>query len=422
MNESPARRGTKVLASMVQRHLDQASFLWSSRAALLRRADITLNDIGDRDERIEAHLDGIRIGQARGWQACLAALGNAGAGEVFVAALMALEFDTQARLAPLLELVDAEPGLWRGWVGALGWASARDLRGTANRLLSSSVALRRRSGVLACMLHRADPGALLAALLCDDDPTVRAVALHAAGVLGRRDLLPAVLAVCHEAHADDVCRFWAAWSGALLGDRGETLEVLAQSVLEADALAPGLRQRAFRLLLLCAVREQGRRTFSELVRRGHLRLAVEGAGWLGDPLCIPWLVDRSEDPRLARLAGQSWTFITGVELVHEGLAMRAPEGMKDDEHETEDRGLPWPDPAMLRAWWSLRARCFGQETSFFLGQARSMSTCVNALRNGTQRQRAVAAELACVLQPGTLQFATQAAAWRQFRRLDAAAI
>ncbi len=46
--------------------------------------------------------------------------------------------------------------------------------------------------------------------------------------------------------------------------------------------------------------------------------------------------------------------------------------------------------------------------------------CKQVLREGTQRQRAVAALLRCLLQPGTLLFPTAAPAWRQQRLLAAA--
>jgi hypothetical protein len=54
----------------------------------------------------------------------------------------------------------------------------------------------------------------------------------------------------------------------------------------------------------------------------------------------------------------------------------------------------------------------------FMGAVPSAAHCTQVLRDGCQRQRAVAARHLCLLNPGTPLFAIAAPAWRQQRQLD----
>lgn len=51
----------------------------------------------------------------------------------------------------------------------------------------------------------------------------------------------------------------------------------------------------------------------------HKRLAVTGYGVTGDPASTPWLIQMMEVPELARVVGESFTMITGVDIAYEDL-------------------------------------------------------------------------------------------------------
>jgi hypothetical protein len=53
----------------------------------------------------------------------------------------------------------------------------------------------------------------------------------------------------------------------------------------------------------------------------------------------------------------------------------------------------------------------------FMGAPPSPEHCTQVLREGCQRQRAVAARHVCLAKPGTPLFAIAAPAWRQQRQL-----
>ena len=151
---------------------------------------------------------------------------------------------------------------------------------------------------------------------------------------------------------------------------------------------------------------------------------------LGDVHFVPWLVELMDDDRLARLAGESFSLITGADLAALDLERKPPQnfesGPNDDPEDDnvaldEDEGLPWPDRDLVHRWWSAHDGALPHDTRCFVGAPPSAEHCMRVLREGFQRQRIVAAQLLCLLAPGTSLFAVCAPAWRQQRQLAAAA-
>lgn len=146
----------------------------------------------------------------------------------------------------------------------------------------------------------------------------------------------------------------------------------------------------------------------------------------GDPALVPWLIRQMTQPQFARIAGESFSVLTGADLEANRLRCAAPENqggptgdLEDDAAIDEDEGLPWPDAEKIAAWWRAEGHRFPGGRRFFIGQAPSVEGCRRVLRHGVQRQRIAAAQYLCLLQPGTKLFPTSAPAWRQQRWLDA---
>jgi uncharacterized protein (TIGR02270 family) len=351
---------------------------------------------------------------------CEAALESPGVGEVFAATVRAIEEKDQPRLDKLFALVNAVPEAQPGLISAFGWVSAPYLQGTGASLLASMELFRRQVGIAACVMHRVDPGAVLTQSLAHTEPQLRARALRAAGELGRRDLL----AACGDALQDEdgACRFWGAWSAVLLGNRDKALEAMRAFLLLPNTY------RQFALLMLKPVAPPQANELLKVLARdpANMRLLVQGAGIAGDPYYIPWLIKQMEDLKLARLAGESFSFITGLDLAYLDLERNAPEGVEfgpndnpEDENVTmdEDDNLPWPDPIKIQAWWENNKSRFTNGVRYFMGAPVTREQCLHVLKEGYQRQRIAAALYLCLLEPGTKLFPTSAPAWRQQRWL-----
>jgi uncharacterized protein (TIGR02270 family) len=222
---------------------------------------------------------------------------------------------------------------------------------------------------------------------------------------------------------DPVCQFWAVWSAVLLGDRGRGLKTLTEI-----ALAPGDNRRRAFVLAFQAMRS----TTAHEILRGlsadpmQRRWTIEGAGLVGDPRYVPWLLGLMADDSVARAAGEAFSLITGADLARLNLELEQPKhfegGPNDDPDDPvleidADEGLPWPDQAKVHAWWKANESRFQSGMRYFMGAPLARDRCLDVLKTGGQRQRLLVAQHLCLLEPGIGVFNTSAPGWRQRRRL-----
>jgi uncharacterized protein (TIGR02270 family) len=402
-------------------HTEESATLRNTRMVLMRAPHVRLHQLRRLDDRLGAHLDGLSLAGEFGWKCCEGALEDPGVGEVFAATVRAIEDKNAAGLQKVLSLAGAVPKSLRGLASAFGWVSPQFLQGTIKTLLTSGDAIQRRVGIAACAMHRTDPGPALDTAIKDPDPALRARALKAAGELGRADLLDA----CRQYLKDDdaACRFYAAWSATLLGDRAKAVEVLL-----TFARTPGeFRDKALQLALKTVDIPTAHAFLKEIAADpASARTLIQGTGVVGDPYYVPWLIKQMADQKLTRLAGESFSFITGLDLAYLDLERKPPEnfesGPNDDPKDEnvamdEDDGLPWPDPQKIAAWWEANKARFPNGTRYFMGDVVSPAHCVKILKDGFQRQRIAAALYLSLINPGTALFEWRAPAWRQQRLL-----
>ena len=427
MTETAQQLARPAVATVISQHMEDCAALRHTRSVLVRAPHARLHHVRRLDDRIAAHLDGLAVAGSDGWNLARSALASAGPGQAFVATWLAIADGNTSAIDHLLALAESHRPAGAGLVSAFGFVSARSLRGIVLALLSSATPWRRRVGLASCAMHRIDPGEALDHALTADDAALRTRALWAASALGRRDGLPR----CLDALVDDdpvVC-FHAARSALLLGDRSES--VLGS--LEAVALANGPDQRqALALLLKVTTAARSHASLKVLAADAtQRRTLIRGVGIAGDPFYVPWLIEQMSDLALARLAGESLSLITGLDLAHLDLETKPPVGMdfgpSDDPSDAdvamdEDDSLPWPDPIKITGWWNAHAARFASGRRYFMGAEPGWDHGLQVLRDGFQRQRIAAAEYLCLLRPGTALFQTAAPAWRQKRWLDEATL
>lgn len=410
-----------VIPHIIDQHVEEAAFLWLLRHNAVYEPHYDLRDLAKLDERVAAHLDGITVAGEHGASVCKAALGSSGAGETFVAAVRAIEEKDQRQLDNLFALADTAPEALPGLFSAFGWVSAPYLQGTVATLLSSKESFRRQVGISACVMHSVDPGAVLTQSLANSPPQLRARAFRAVGELGRIDLL----AMCGPALQDEdfACRFWAAWSAVLLGDRKDAVKVLERFVLSSNMF----RQQALNLLLKVLDLQSAQQLLKTIAQKpSDQRLLIQGAGIAGDAQYLPWLIRQMEDAQFARVAGESFSMITGLDLAYLDLEQDQSENFEagptekpEDENVDmdPDESLPWPDPIKLRQWLQDNQVHYQQGVRYFMGVAVSVAHCRKVLLEGYQHQRTAAAQYQCIYHPGMQLFPTCAPAWRQQRLL-----
>jgi uncharacterized protein (TIGR02270 family) len=400
-------------------HLEGASFLWRQRDRAASAPHYDLVDLARLDDRLDAHLDGLRISRVF-WSVYEEAFSLRESGQVFIAGILTFEKRDETPIQDVLDKGDTSPEHCRGLISALGWLPHALAAGHIPKLLESDSRELRRVGLAGSAVHRLDPGRPLVDALNDSDTVLRARALKACGELGRRDLLPILLE--HLRAEDQKSRFYAAWSAALLGSNA------GAPVLRDVAQAGGpYSERACSLALQRMSVADGHSWNRELASQPERqRLSVIGAGALGDPAAVPWLNENMMVPELARVAGESFTMITGVDIAYENLEGEWPEGFEagptenpedEDVALDPDEDLPWPNPELIEAWWNNNKGAFRSGTRYLLGKPISGEQCQHVLRYGYQRQRAAAAIELAMLQPGQPLFEVRAPGFRQKRLL-----
>lgn len=405
--------------SIVEEHAVEAGFLWELRDVAAVAPHHDLGSLCELDERLEAHLDGLRVAGSSGVAvAAEASLDEPGA--VFVAAVLATERSDFKDVARVLDATAAERPLGRALVSALGWvpwtASGKVVQG----LLGARDPLLKRYGLAACAAHRVDPGAALGYAVLDRDAALRARALETAGLLGRADLAAEIRDASTDADAE--CRWAAAVAGALLGDAAavEALWRWAEQVAPDDD-----PRRSERACAFAAVRTDPARAAHQLEAMAgwptRERAALAGAAALGDPACMGWILERLASPAAARLAADAFAAITGTP-VEGSLVGRAPRGAPagpdddpahDDVAPDPDGPLPWPAADALHASWRAVAGSLRRGTRYLGGRPVEAELLARVLKSGGQRRRALAAFELAARQPGRPVFEVRAPGARQ---------
>ena len=406
---SPQEISAMVNEVVVEQHAENASFLWTQRDQAVHAPNYSLSDLADLDERVEANLDGLRVAGDVGWQLCEKELENQEPGEVFAATVLAFGAKNEERIQKVLDVAVTDPSLERAAISALGWLSFAHIRDEVQRLINAEIPECRRMGVGAFAVHRQDPGEQLKIFLIDSNPRVRSRALRLVGEIARKDLLTLLKKAF--ADQDEACQFWAYWSAARLGERTPTiLQTLQNYVENFSAYARPALEMALRVMAFEEAK-QWRNTLRD--HPATLRAAIHGAGILGDPGLVSELLIHMETTETSRIAGESFSMITGVDLAYLDLDQDEPEDRKkeeadakaeqesqdvDEEHEKEgavqkddDEDLPWPNPTRVTEWWGNHQQEFERGTRYLCGKKITFSTLQEVLSKGNQRQRAAAA-------------------------------
>lgn len=412
-----------VTADQIETYRDEAAFLWTQRRDALDAPHYSPQQFADLDEQLAAQIDGLVEAGDEAWPPCQAALVNDCAEDFFVAGVLALNGRPDDWL-PLVRRAKEAPEAAPGLASALGWVGANEAL-KAEALMPADDSLSRRLTLEAYGAHRLDAGERWSVSMRSTNAGERARALRLAGELGRVEGLEPVLGLIGDEKSEP--RYWALWSGVLLGDRGKAL-----AALTGAALRPGTRQMdAFRLAVLALPVQEGHRLLVEAeTMAGAARLRIIGAGLSGQLRYLPWLIDQMTKPASARIALEAFCLIAGADVNTDGLEAPPPEDFEegpnedpedDDVEVPVDVALPWPNVEQVRAWWlahQSRLPTLSPDGRLFLGQPLSEVHCLRVLHGGRQRARVLAALHLCLLRPGTPLFPVDAPAWRQRRLLQ----
>jgi uncharacterized protein (TIGR02270 family) len=411
---------TAIIEDIVEQHFEEASFLWSQRDAATTATNYTLSDLAFLDERVEAHVDGLRVAGEYGWELCEAGLDPDEPGTLFTASIIAFESGDKERIELVVGASGESRTAFRAVVSGLGWMDRKRFNSLIMGLVSAKSRRYRRLGIAACGIRRINPKTYLDQAVNSSDLFLRTQAFKTAGVLKRLDLLPHLQK--HFQDEDNACRFEAARSALLLGD-SSAMDTLSAFVLSRSRFTLPAMQLAFRI-----IDGQTARTWLKSLSRDpkSQRLVLIGAGIVGDPAFMPMVIKQMKRPDMARAAGHAFSMISGVDLAGEGLEGEWPEGFEvgpNDDPEDEDvdmdpdEDLSWPDADLVAQWWARNSGAFSNGTRFLAGSPVSPDECSQIVKTGVQQLRQAAALELALSQPETAFFNIKAMGNAQLSRL-----
>ena len=349
---------------IIEQFANDAAFLWVLRSIAIDSPHYNAADIGELEDRINKQLDGLFTSPELAWQVVENNLAFEEPGEVFCAAVFAFRTLEMEKIKVAVDAGFTNEATFKGLVSALGWLPERYCHEWIERFYTSKDMRHKYLALAASRVRREDPGEHLNKLLdrddCKSDKNIYLRALRCIGEFKRFDLVESLnLALNSD---DEDIKFWSIWSHIFLGNRNLVNE-LKPYVLQEGANRRRAIQMAFRCLPI-ATAKQWITELSE-IDEGK-RLVIEAATVLGDPQVVPWLIGLMKQPILARLAGESFTTITGIAIEDNDLNLDVPDldsllPTSDDDAPVEldeDESLPWPDAEKLSVVWQKYGNSF----------------------------------------------------------------
>ena len=389
-----AASNQNVITQIIQQYVEDSAFLWILRDGAVKQPHYNLNDLVKLDARIEACIDGIRIARDPGWELSEQALIFEEAGEVFTAALLAYESGDANKIETVLKIAGHDLEVFSGFMSALGWLPFPMVEPWLMGMANANASIYRFSSIAAYSLHRVDPGPFLNKAIQDEHSLVQARALRLAGELKRKDLLIELQGFFQS--GDDNLRFWSVWSAILLGDHSAIEHIKPYFTTKSPYF-----NRAFQLVLRCMDIPTAQQWLQGLAKfPDTLRHVIKGAGIVGDPAFVPWIIKQMENKKVARVASEAFVMITGVDFDDQKLEGEWPEGFEagptenpqdDNVAMDPDEDLPWPEPSLVAQWWEQNKHRYQEGVRYLVGQPITVDHCRQVLHTGYQRQRRAAA-------------------------------
>ncbi|WP_395845362.1 TIGR02270 family protein [Cystobacter fuscus] len=403
------------LWDIVEVHVDEAEFFWTRWERSLDAPNYTLGEVARGPElRLMAHLDGLVANGPRAAERLLRPVivdAEAEPSRVGSAALALLNSPGEEGLQAVFDALST-PGLRHSVMArALELCERRELEERLRALLQSPLAESVEAAARALCFKRIPIANNLTPLLEHPLPQLHALAVHAVLHEAQPKIhLRAILRALESPEA--TVRLSAIVTGVALG---------IPDVWQSCRKAAREGERIAMLLLALLGTSRDQEWLMDAVARPDTRAdALWALGFSGTTtaaeVCVPYLGDKS----LARIAGEAFCLITGLDLGERKLVIDAQDE-ELDPYESDDANLmPRPEDELLmpdaegvRRWWAGHKSRFDAKIRYLRGVPLNLTTLLSALRDAPMRQRHSLALLLMLRTQGRYTVNTRALSQRQ---------
>ncbi|MCY1018761.1 TIGR02270 family protein [Pyxidicoccus sp. MSG2] len=415
----------KLRWDIYETHLEEAAFRWSQWETALEAPDFVLEEVAEQEEHVAAHVDGLVLGGEPVAERLLVPALADEPERIVAAALALLQAEAPSGpAAALAALPAAEPPALAALRRAFELVPTTTLPANLPALLKEEDAVPELQALVLDTLgvHGLATAPLCLPFLTHPEPQVAAAALRAAG-RARLPLEPAVLQRALDSD-EPALRDAAIVTGLMGGHRG------AWSACQAAAGSPEAGGKLPLLLLGMSGDERDVKRLLELLADEKLRPDVLWAlGFSGRVAAAEACVELMWNMRVAALAGEAFSAITGLRIAEEYAAPREEEDeelppleedLDADLTPKPEDALPMPRPESVAAWWQQERQRLDAKQRYLAGQPFTPVAVLDALVSAPMRRRhALALELA-LRSRGAVQVPTRAFVTRQLAALKEA--
>jgi uncharacterized protein (TIGR02270 family) len=311
---------------LYEEYLEEASFLYEQRRTLYANPEITWKQIGEFEKRLEAHIDGLIVGDKLALEVCERHVAEGDFGELFAALSVFCRQDQRERVLATLEQLDPGdvgkataaadalkyelPELWfQGFITLLDGADPK-----LTPILAHAFGYR-----------RAQCGPQLVSVTRRCAASVLPEIVRAVGCIGYKPASGLLLDYLRS--ENNSISAAAATALMRMGDRHAVDYCLGQAQFSTWPILPlGLAggRRVLELLTELAVEKGGAD-------------CVTALGLIGDPISTPLLLSRLEQPETAAQAASALDCMTAAGLYE---TVFIPDEMDEDELFDSERGQP----------------------------------------------------------------------------------
>lgn len=404
---------------IVDQHVIDVGLLWELRSVVIDQPHYSPVALTKLEQRINRHLDALSLQPELAWEIAVEALATEESGETFTAALLAFTARENSgknneKITQVVKAARANGKTFKGLVSALGWLPEAIGLTWIQPRLSSHDPDDNHLAIAVCRILSHDPGEPLAHLLergtQHPQHPLLIHCLRLTGELKRADLR----ADCQKAATAENpdIRFWGIWSSILLGEHDDA-QALAPYVLQTHPWQQKAIQLAFRII----PDNVADAWINHLLHHpGQTRQGIKAIAANGRLHAIPRLITLMQNDTLARVAGEAFSLLTGIDLKQQQLAGPCPppdEDPDDIDSALEDAELPWPDAEKVAARWQQQSADFDTGQRYFMGQPITAAHLHDIIATGYPRQRHAAALELALLEPSSPLINTRAIAKEQ---------
>ena len=313
-----ARSPRRFYVELYEEHLEEASFLYAQRVTLLDDLEVSWITVGEWDERLEAHIDALVVGEDLALEVCVQHASEGDFGELFAAVCVFCRQQRFDLLCKTVEVLDPEdPEKLQAMADALKYECPAEWQPELLRVLPADDSRMRFLQATFCGYRRMREAREWNRIVEGDTPAVIGRVAWACGRIlnnHEKNLLRQAMA-----HEDGAVRSAAILALLRLGDHQFVQESMGT---EADCSTPwptvavGASRTLVSLLL------------SRVARSTPTADVLLALGILGDVAAIPVLLAHLLQEELAPAAVLGLNVMTGAELYEKAFI---PEVMDEDE-------------------------------------------------------------------------------------------